>query len=106
TCGFKPRVKHCERFRRCRRVLLCRRRECYDRKKRDNGDGNSRPQPGDTFMRPIRSLSVALPFMFGCQAMPTVTRTGDVKDIIIIIGDNLSPAEIVVGAGDEVRWIN
>ncbi len=55
-------------------------------------------------MRPIHYLSLALFLVFGCQAAPTVTRTGDVKDIII--GDNLSQAEIVVGAGDEVRWIN
>ncbi len=55
-------------------------------------------------MRPIRYLSVGLLFMLGCQAMPTVTRTGDVKDIII--GDNLSQTEITVGAGDEVRWVN
>jgi len=36
--------------------------------------------------------------------MPTVTRTGDVKDIII--GDELSSREIAVNTGDEVRWIN
>ena len=42
--------------------------------------------------------------MLGCQSTPTVTRTGDVKDIII--ADNLSSAELVVNAGDEVRWVN
>jgi plastocyanin len=36
--------------------------------------------------------------------MPTVTRSGDVKDIII--GDNLTLSETAVNAGDEVRWIN
>jgi plastocyanin len=36
--------------------------------------------------------------------MPTVTRSGDVKDIII--GDNLTPSETAVNTGDEVRWIN
>jgi plastocyanin len=40
----------------------------------------------------------------GCQGMPTVTRSGDVKNIII--GDNLSLGETAVNAGDEVRWIN
>jgi plastocyanin len=55
-------------------------------------------------MNPIRYLGAALLFVLGCQAMPTVTRTGDVKDIVI--GDNLSSGEIVVSAGDEVRWVN
>jgi hypothetical protein len=55
-------------------------------------------------MKPIRYLGVALIFVLGCQAMPTVTRTGDVKDIVI--GDNLSSGETVVSAGDEVRWVN
>jgi plastocyanin len=55
-------------------------------------------------MNPIRYLGVALLFVLGCQGMPTVTRTGDVKDIII--GDNLTLTETAVNAGDEVRWIN
>jgi plastocyanin len=55
-------------------------------------------------MNPIRYLGVALVFVLGCQAVPTVTRTGDVKDIII--GDDLSSREIAVNTGDEVRWIN
>jgi len=56
-------------------------------------------------MSPIRYLGVALVFfVLGCQGMPTVTRSGDVKDIII--GDNLTLAETAVNAGDEVRWIN
>jgi hypothetical protein len=55
-------------------------------------------------MNPIRYLGVALLFILGCQGMPTVTRTGDVKDIII--GDDLSSREIAVNTGDEVRWIN
>jgi len=42
--------------------------------------------------------------MGGCQSTPTVTRSGEVKDIII--GDNLSSEEIVVSPGDEVRWVN
>jgi len=55
-------------------------------------------------MNPIRYLGVALVFVLGCQGMPTVTRTGDVKDIII--GDDLSSRDIAVNTGDEVRWIN
>jgi len=55
-------------------------------------------------MNPIRYLGVALLFVLGCQGMPTVTRTGDVKDIII--GDNLTSGETAVNPGDEVRWIN
>ena len=55
-------------------------------------------------MNPIRYLGVALLFVLGCQGMPTVTRSGDVKDIII--GDNLTLSETAVNAGDEVRWIN
>jgi len=55
-------------------------------------------------MNPIRYLGVALVFVLGCQGTPTVTRTGDVKDIII--GDDLSSREITVNTGDEVRWIN
>jgi plastocyanin len=55
-------------------------------------------------MNPTRYLGVALLFLLGCQAVPTVTRTGDVKDIII--GDELSSRETAVNTGDEVRWIN
>jgi plastocyanin len=55
-------------------------------------------------MNPIRYLGVALVFVLGCQGMPTVTRTGDVKDILI--GDDLSSREITVNTGDEVRWVN
>ena len=55
-------------------------------------------------MNLIRYLGVALVFVLGCQGTPTVTRTGDVKDIII--GDNISSSDIAVSPGDEVRWIN
>ncbi len=55
-------------------------------------------------MNPIRYLGIALIFVLGCQGSPTVTRTGDVKDIII--GDDLSSREVSVNTGDEVRWIN
>jgi plastocyanin len=55
-------------------------------------------------MNLIRYLGVGLLFVLGCQGMPTVTRTGDVKDIII--GDNLTSSETTVNTGDEVRWVN
>ncbi len=56
-------------------------------------------------MKPIRYLGLALLlFVWGCESTPTVTRSGDVKDIII--GDNLSVAELMVNPGDEVRWVN
>ncbi len=55
-------------------------------------------------MKAIRFLGFALVFVVGCQGMPTVTRTGDVKDIII--GDDLTSGHIAVGPGDEIRWIN
>ena len=56
-------------------------------------------------MNPIRYLGVALVFfVLGCQGTPTVTRSGDVKDIII--GDNQSFGEMTVSPGDEVRWVN
>ncbi len=55
-------------------------------------------------MKAIGFLGFALVFVVGCQGMPTVTRTGDVKDIMI--GDDLTSGYIAVGPGDEVRWIN
>ncbi len=55
-------------------------------------------------MNPIRYLSLAAVFVLSCQGMPTVTRTGDVKDVII--GDNLASGEITVNPGDEIRWVN
>ena len=55
-------------------------------------------------MNPIRYLSMAVVLVLGCQGLPTVTRTGDVKDVII--GDSLASGEITVNPGDEVRWVN
>jgi hypothetical protein len=51
-------------------------------------------------------IVVAMQFMYmiGCQSMPLVTRTGDMKEVLV--KDNLSPAELSVNAGDEVRWTN
>jgi hypothetical protein len=49
-------------------------------------------------------LCVMCLFLLGCQAQPTVTRTGDVKDVPI--GDDLASGDIAVNPGDEVRWVN
>jgi plastocyanin len=65
---------------------------------------NSNLQQGGPSMNPIRYLGVALLLVLGCQGTPTVTRSGDVKDIII--GDNLASVDIAVSPGDEVRWVN
>jgi len=53
----------------------------------------------------------ALLILTGCQhmgmgsdGMPTVTRTGEVKDIVI--REDLSPQTVRVNPGDEIRWIN
>jgi hypothetical protein len=58
-------------------------------------------------MSSIRYVGIglaALVFLGGCESTPTVTRSGDVKDIII--GDDLVAGEIAVSPGDEVRWVN
>ena len=49
-------------------------------------------------------LSIMCLCVSGCQATPTVTRTGDVKDVTI--GDDLASGDIAVNPGDEVRWVN
>lgn len=55
-------------------------------------------------------IGSALIIMTGCQhslvrdSMPTVTRTGEVKDIVIT--DAISPTAVSVNPGDEIRWIN
>ena len=51
----------------------------------------------------------ALLIVTGCQtiggeSMPTLTRTGEVKDVII--RETVDPTSVTVNAGDEVRWIN
>lgn len=56
-------------------------------------------------MKRLQYMWAVLLFLpLGCESLPTVTRTGQVKDIII--GEKLSSAELVVSPGDEVRWIN
>lgn len=40
----------------------------------------------------------------GGDRMPTITRTGEVKDIII--RETVSPSTVTANPGDEIRWIN
>jgi plastocyanin len=55
-------------------------------------------------------IGSALLVLTGCQhslvreSMPTVTRTGEVKDVVIL--EEVSPATISANPGDEIRWIN
>ncbi|ALA58989.1 hypothetical protein [Nitrospira moscoviensis] len=56
-------------------------------------------------------VGTALLILTGCQSMgmggdkmPTVTRTGMVKDIVI--REDVSPSMVSVNPGDEIRWIN
>ncbi len=42
--------------------------------------------------------------VLGCQSMPSVTRSGQVKDIVV--REHLSTAEVTAKPGDEIRWIN
>lgn len=54
----------------------------------------------------------ALLLLTGCQHMgmgggdslPTITRTGEVKDVVI--REDLSPATLTANPGDEIRWVN
>jgi plastocyanin len=51
----------------------------------------------------------ALLMVAGCQSiggegMPTLTRTGEVKDVII--RDVVEPKSVTANPGDEIRWIN
>jgi chemotaxis protein MotB len=54
-------------------------------------------------------LGCTLLMLTGCQtiggeSMPTLTRTGEVKDVII--RDVVEPSSVTVSPGDEIRWIN
>jgi plastocyanin len=54
-------------------------------------------------------LGFALLMLAGCQtiggeSLPTLTRTGEVKDVII--RDAVEPTSVMVNPGDEIRWIN
>lgn len=42
--------------------------------------------------------------VMGCEGLPTVTRSGKVKEFFF--RGNLSPLELTVHDGDEIRWVN
>jgi hypothetical protein len=50
------------------------------------------------------SLSACQSMGLGGGDMPTITRTGEVKDIII--RENVEPVTVTANAGDEIRWVN
>jgi plastocyanin len=50
-------------------------------------------------------LLVAVTGMIACAGLPTTSRTGGVHDVTIT-DDGVSPQDLIVQAGDEVRWIN
>lgn len=55
-------------------------------------------------------IGSAFILLTGCQhslvrsSMPTITRTGEVKDIVI--KQTVSPVTVAANPGDEIRWIN
>jgi plastocyanin len=52
----------------------------------------------------IVMVAAPLMFMVGCQSLSSVPRGGEMKEIFV--GRDLSPAELHVKTGDEVRWTN
>lgn len=55
------------------------------------------------------AIGIALFLITACQGLggshlPTMTRTGDVKDVII--QQELTPSTLTVKPGDEIRWVN
>jgi plastocyanin len=68
-------------------------------------------QGGDAMKAQHLMVGSALLILTGCQhmgmggdGMPTLTRTGEVKDIVI--REELTPATVSANPGDEIRWIN
>ena len=54
-------------------------------------------------------LTSCLLLIAGCQtiggeSVPTLTRTGEVKDVII--RESVEPTSVTANPGDEIRWIN
>ena len=49
-------------------------------------------------------VAAQLMYMVGCQSLPSVPRSGEMKEIFV--GENLSHTELSVSTGDEVRWTN
>lgn len=55
-----------------------------------------------TELRPLVLIMVL--FLAACSSLPSSTRTGTVKEILI--AEDLSPLQATVRIGDEIRWIN
>lgn len=61
------------------------------------------------FMKGIAYLCIVMAvtqflLVLGCQSMPSDTRSGHVKELII--RGQLPPEQVRVSVGDEIRWIN
>lgn len=50
-------------------------------------------------------MLTALFFVTACAGLPTTSRSGSVHDVLIQ-EEAVAPHELIVQAGDEVRWIN
>ena len=50
-------------------------------------------------------LLLAACWLAACSGLPAATKTGTVQDIVIT-EDRVSPEDLIVTAGDEVRWVN
>ena len=49
-------------------------------------------------------VAAQLMYLVGCQSLSSVPRSGEIQEIVV--GEGLSPAEMSVNTGDEVRWTN
>jgi len=52
----------------------------------------------------VCAVLIGCALTLACASMPNVTRTGKVQDVLI--QEQLSPADVTVRPGDEVRWVN
>jgi plastocyanin len=73
--------------------------------------GKLSPSKKEGLTMPVQRIifGSALLILAGCQtiggeSLPSVTRTGELKDVII--RDTVDPASLTVNAGDEIRWVN
>lgn len=55
-------------------------------------------------MRYVRWALTAVVACAACSNLPTVTRTGEVKTVLI--REDVAPSEVMVSPGDEIRWVN
>ncbi len=50
-------------------------------------------------------IVVALAATAACAGLPTTSRTGEVHDVLIR-EEEITPHELIVQTGDEIRWVN